>query len=136
MNGVRNPRQRARQSAAGKLAHPVHSSISIVLWSSSSRRIAGAGLARLRPHPRACRSVASVILLIWPAPCGPLWQGLVPVERGRLPAGPVALVWGIASHFYIERFFRLKLTEEQRQLREAFAKYLSPQMLDRLTAEV
>jgi adenylate cyclase len=48
---------------------------------------------------------------------------------------PVALVWGTASHFYIERFFRAKLTEEQRQLREAFAKYLSPQMLDRLTAE-
>jgi adenylate cyclase len=48
---------------------------------------------------------------------------------------PVALVWGTASHFYVERFFRAKLTEEQRQLREAFAKYLSPQMLDRLTAE-
>ncbi|MCW1922148.1 adenylate/guanylate cyclase domain-containing protein [Luteolibacter arcticus] len=48
---------------------------------------------------------------------------------------PVALVWGTASHFYIERFFRAKLTEEQRQLREAFAKYLSPQMLDRLTSE-
>jgi adenylate cyclase len=48
---------------------------------------------------------------------------------------PVALVWGTASHFYIERFFRAKLSEEQRQLREAFVKYLSPQMLDRLTAE-
>jgi adenylate cyclase len=48
---------------------------------------------------------------------------------------PVAVVWGTASHFYIERFFRAKLTEEQRQLREAFAKYLSPQMLDRLTSE-
>lgn len=48
---------------------------------------------------------------------------------------PVALGWGTAAHFYIERFFRAKLGEEQRQLREAFAKYLSPQMLDRLTAE-
>ncbi|WP_367873526.1 adenylate/guanylate cyclase domain-containing protein [Luteolibacter sp. Populi] len=48
---------------------------------------------------------------------------------------PVAFVWGTAAHFYVERFFRAKLGEEQRQLREAFAKYLSPQMLDRLTAE-
>lgn len=48
---------------------------------------------------------------------------------------PVALVSGTAAHFYIERFFRVKLGEEQRQIREAFAKYLSPQMLERLTAE-
>lgn len=48
---------------------------------------------------------------------------------------PVALVWGGGAHFYVERFFRLKLTEEQRALREAFAKYVSPQMLDRLTDE-
>jgi class 3 adenylate cyclase len=48
---------------------------------------------------------------------------------------PVGFVWGTGSHFYIERFFRVKLGEEQRQLRDAFAKYLSPQMLDRLTTE-
>ena len=45
------------------------------------------------------------------------------------------MVWGTASHFYVERFFRVKLDEQQRQLRDAFAKYLSPQMLERLTAE-
>jgi adenylate cyclase len=48
---------------------------------------------------------------------------------------PVALVWGAASHSYVERFFRIKLGEEQKMIREAFTKYLSPQMLDRLTAE-
>ncbi len=48
---------------------------------------------------------------------------------------PVALVWGVASHSYVERFFRIQLSEEQRKIREAFTKYLSPQMLDRLTAE-
>jgi adenylate cyclase len=48
---------------------------------------------------------------------------------------PVALVWGIASRSYIERFFRIKLSAEQAAIRAAFAKYLSPQMLDQLTAE-
>jgi adenylate cyclase len=48
---------------------------------------------------------------------------------------PVALVWGAASHSYIERYFRLKLTAEQAAIRSAFAKYLSPQMLERLTEE-
>lgn len=48
---------------------------------------------------------------------------------------PLALVWGVGAHFYIERFFRIRLGEEQRRLREAFARYLSPQMLDRLAAE-
>lgn len=48
---------------------------------------------------------------------------------------PLALVWGVASNTYLERFFRLKLSAEQLAIREAFAKYLSPQMLDRLTVE-
>ena len=48
---------------------------------------------------------------------------------------PVALVWGIASNSYIERFFRIKISAEQEAIRAAFAKYLSPQMLDRLTRE-
>ena len=48
---------------------------------------------------------------------------------------PVALVWGSGAHFYVERFFRLKSDEEQRRLREAFARYLSPAMLERLTEE-
>jgi class 3 adenylate cyclase len=35
----------------------------------------------------------------------------------------------------LERYFRLKLSAEQRAIRKAFAKYLSPQMLERLTVE-
>jgi adenylate cyclase len=46
---------------------------------------------------------------------------------------PVALVWGVASQSYIERFFRIRLSREQAAMRGAFAKYLSPQMLDHLT---
>ena len=48
---------------------------------------------------------------------------------------PLAVVWGVAAHSYIERFFRMKITGEQKALREAFAKYLSPQMLDRMTTQ-
>ena len=48
---------------------------------------------------------------------------------------PVAWSWGTGSHFYVERHFRLKLDEEQRRLHDAFSKYLSPQMLDRLIEE-
>jgi adenylate cyclase len=48
---------------------------------------------------------------------------------------PAALVWGIAANTYVERFLRIKLSAEQKAIREAFAKYLSPQMLDRLTLE-
>ena len=48
---------------------------------------------------------------------------------------PVALGWGAGANFYIERYFRIRLSEEQRRLREVFARYLSKQMLDRLTEE-
>lgn len=48
---------------------------------------------------------------------------------------PVAMVWGVGAQFSIERFFRIRLTKEQAAMREAFAKYLSPQMLDRMTRE-
>jgi len=48
---------------------------------------------------------------------------------------PVALGWGTASRFYIERFFRVKLSTEQKYLKEAFEKYLSPQMLEKLTED-
>ena len=46
---------------------------------------------------------------------------------------PVALVAGTGAHFYIERFFRLQLDEQQKKLREAFSRYLSPKMLEQLT---
>ncbi len=48
---------------------------------------------------------------------------------------PVALGWGSGSRYYIERFFRVKLGKEQQQLKDAFEKYLSPQMLDKLSED-
>ncbi|QJE97250.1 adenylate/guanylate cyclase domain-containing protein [Luteolibacter luteus] len=97
---------------------------------------AGAGFTRLRPLPGILAGLLGILLL------GVLGTVMVHYKEiwflWSVPAFlqiPVAVVWGGFSHFYVERFFRVKLSEEQRQLREAFAKYVSPQMLDRLTAE-
>ena len=96
----------------------------------------GALLAWLRPL-RAAAVAGAVALSL-------LFAGVLAVHFGdvwfawTVPALvqlPVALGWGSAANFYIERYFRLRLSDEQRRLREAFAKYLSPQMLDRLTSE-
>lgn len=96
----------------------------------------GAGLTLLRP----VRSIAAAVVLV-------IASGLLgclamhysnfwfPWSVVAFAQVPVALVWGIASHSYIERFFRIRISAEQTAIREAFAKYLSPQMLDRLTAE-
>lgn len=98
--------------------------------------LAGAGFTRLRPVHGMFVVLLSVGLLI------ALGTFTVHYKRFWFPWSvvafvqiPVAVLWGTAAHFYIERFFRVKLGEEQRQLRDAFAKYLSPQMLERLTAE-
>lgn len=48
---------------------------------------------------------------------------------------PVSLGWGTGSRYYIERFFRVRISKEQEQLKEAFKKYLSPQMLDKLSED-
>ena len=98
--------------------------------------LAGAGLTLLRP----VRGILTAVVLT-------LASGLAGVLAMRYAnlwfpwsvvaflQVPVALVWGIATRSYIERFFRIKLTAEQAVIRTAFSKYLSPQMLDRLTAE-
>ena len=96
----------------------------------------GAGLTLLRP----VRAIAAAVV-------GVIASGLLgclamhysnfwfPWSVVAFAQVPVALVWGIASHSYLERFFRIRISAEQAAIREAFAKYLSPQMLDRLTAE-
>ncbi len=45
---------------------------------------------------------------------------------------PVALVWGIGSNAYIERFLKLRLSEEQGRLKEAFSRLVSPKVLHQL----
>jgi adenylate cyclase len=98
--------------------------------------IAGVLFTRLRPVHGILVAVLLILAFLaagtWSLQHDGLW---FPWSVAAFVQIPVALGWGTAAHFYIERFFRAKLGEEQRQLREAFAKYLSPQMLDRLTAE-
>ncbi len=98
--------------------------------------LAGACFTFMRPVSGILTAIASVIA------CGT--AGYLLIEHGRIwfpwsavafVQVPLALVWGSAAHSYVERFFRVKITQEQTALREAFAKYLSPQMLDRMTAQ-
>lgn len=98
--------------------------------------LAGCGLTVLRPA-RSLLTAAAMILALGVAGVFAVHYGKVwfPWSVVALVQIPVALVWGIAAHAYVERFFRLKLTAEQAAIRAAFTKYLSPQMLDRLTAE-
>jgi adenylate cyclase len=115
----------------------VRSSSQFDLWLVSLAGICiGIGLSVLRP--------AGGILAAFALAAGFAAAGVASVHYGRFwfpwPVAaflqlPVALVWGVAANLYVERHFRIKLSEEQRAIREAFSKYLSPQMLDRLTRE-
>lgn len=98
--------------------------------------ITGVWFALIRPMPAI---LASLGVILAAATAGVIamsrhhvWFPWTSVAFAQVP---VALVWGVASHSYIERFFRLKLSAEQAAIRSAFAKYLSPQMLERLTTE-
>ena len=98
--------------------------------------LAGSGLTFLRPILAITAATGSIIALILAGygsiHFGKIWFPWTVVAFAQVPA---ALVWGIAAQLYVERFFRIKLTAEQAAIRAAFAKYLSPQMLDRLTRE-
>ncbi|MEP2774931.1 MAG: adenylate/guanylate cyclase domain-containing protein [Luteolibacter sp.] len=98
--------------------------------------LAGYGFTRMRPLRAVFAAVFIVSLLIT--------AGIVSMTRAYFwfpwsvvgfVQVPVALGWGTGSRFYIERFFREKLSKEQQQLKDAFEKYLSPQMLDQLTQD-
>jgi adenylate cyclase len=98
--------------------------------------LAGVGLTLLKPVRAILTAtalglalaIAGVVAMHW----GRWWFPWTAVAFLQLP---VASVWALASNTYLERFLRIRLTEEQAAIREAFAKYLSPQMLDRLTEE-
>jgi adenylate cyclase len=97
---------------------------------------AGLGFSWLRPFRAMLAGVGAVILLVAVAVAAMhLARFWFPWTAVAFAQVPVAMVWGIGSHFYIERFFRMKLSEEQKMLKQAFEKYLSPQMLDRLTED-
>ncbi len=98
--------------------------------------IIGTGLTFFRPFN------AVLIAVVLVAACGSAGFALFAYQKIWFPwtivsfaQVPIALVWGIAAHSYVERFFRIKISAEQEAIRAAFAKYLSPQMLDRLTRE-
>ncbi len=115
----------------------VRSSSRSDLWLVSIAGILiGIGLSLLRPAGGVFAAIGLV--------AGLAAAGVVSVHYGRVwfpwtaaafLQVPVALVWGVASNLYVERHFRIKLSEEQQAIRAAFSKYLSPQMLDRLTRE-
>jgi adenylate cyclase len=102
----------------------------------SAGALIGAGLTLLRPI-KALLTAAGLTLAAATA-------GVLTVHYGNqwfpwTAVGflqiPTALVWAIGSNSYIERFLRIKLNADQQAIRAAFAKYLSPQMLDRLTID-
>jgi adenylate cyclase len=97
---------------------------------------AGWAFSRLRPFTGFLLAFAAVVLLslagVLAVHFASVW---FPWSVAALVQLPVALVAGTGAHFYIERHFRLKLDAEQKRLREAFSKYLSPRMLERLTDE-
>lgn len=98
--------------------------------------LAGLLFSWMRPGRALLAALGSVILLIACSVYAMHVRGFwFPWAAVAFAQVPVALVWGMGSKFYIERFFRVKLTEEQRMLKNAFEKYLSPQMLDRLTED-
>ena len=98
--------------------------------------LTGAGLALLRP---LWCIITAVVLMhvsglagILSMHYGNVWFPWCVVAFLQIP---VAMVWGIAARSYIERFFRLKLSAERKAILEAFEKYTSPKMLERLKAE-
>jgi len=98
--------------------------------------VGGFGLTRVKPLTGLVIMLCAILLLglagVFSMHYARLWFPWTIAAFAQLP---VALVSGTAAHFYIERFFRMKLSREQQRLRAAFEKYLSPQMLHELMDE-
>lgn len=98
--------------------------------------LAGFGFTRLRPLRGVIAALLCVALLISAGIASMnLAKVWFPWSVVAFLQVPVALGWGATSRFYIERHFRVKLSEEQQMLKDAFEKYLSPQMLGKLTED-
>jgi len=98
--------------------------------------VAGLGFSRLRPFSGLALVTICGLLLIL--------SGILAMHYGRLwfPWSvaafvqlPVAFVGGTVTNYYIERFFRVRLDADQKRLREAFSRYISPKMLERISDE-
>ncbi len=98
--------------------------------------MAGFGFTRLRPLLGVIVALVLVGMLIAAGIASMIaWNFWFPWSVAAFLQVPVALGWGTGSRFYIERHFRVKLSKEQQHLKDAFEKYLSPQMLERLTED-
>ena len=95
--------------------------------------LAGAGFTAFRPMKGFAIALGVIALLIVVGIASVHWHRLwFPWSIAAFLQVPLAFVWGTGARFYVERFFRLKLTDEQQKLHDAFKKYLSPQMLQKL----
>lgn len=98
--------------------------------------VLGIGMCFLRPMRGVLVAVVAVVVIYaFGVLSMQAWNTWFPWAVVAFVQVPVALVWGGGARYYVERFFRIKLGEEQEALRGAFAKYLSPPMLDQLTEE-
>ncbi len=98
--------------------------------------VAGIGLTRVRPFPGLVLALGGMLLLALAGWASMHFQrAWFPWSIAAFVQLPLGLIAGTAAHFYVERFFRLRLDKEQEKLREAFSRYLSPRMLERLVDE-
>ena len=95
--------------------------------------VAGVLLSLFRPFKAVGVAAAATVALIaygvWKVHYVGVW---FPWSVPAFVQVPVALIWAIGSQAYIERFLKLRLTEEQGRLKEAFSRLVSPKVLHQL----
>lgn len=94
------------------------------------------GLPRHRPIPSFIMSIFGILAFglvgVLAAHYCKIW---FPWSVAAFLQIPLALFWTTAAQLQIEQFYRKKLVAETSEMRSAFARYISPQMLKRLTGE-
>jgi serine/threonine protein kinase/class 3 adenylate cyclase/CHASE2 domain-containing sensor protein len=97
---------------------------------------AGIALSRMKPVAGLFAALlAGLVFLIGGVLSihyGNLWFPWTVVALVQLP---VAFIGGTITNYQVERFFRKRLDADQKRLREAFSRYVSPKMLDRISDE-
>jgi CHASE2 domain-containing sensor protein len=97
---------------------------------------AGIGLSRMKPvaglFAALLAGLAFLIGGVLSIHYGNLWFPWTVVALVQLP---VAFIGGTITNYQVEQFFRKRLDADQKRLREAFSRYVSPKMLDRISDE-
>jgi adenylate cyclase len=95
--------------------------------------VAGFVLSLFRPVKAVAIAIITIVILIaygvWKQHYVGVW---FPWSVPAFVQIPVALVWAIGSNAYIERFLKLRLSEEQARLKVAFSRLVSPKVLNLL----